>query len=46
MTASPAPRPLMRMMATAAPEAKAPPSAQSEEQTVSATVSGDARLEE
>jgi len=41
----PGPRPLMRMMATAAPEAKAPPSAQAEEQTVSATVSGDARLE-
>ncbi|HTI02019.1 MAG TPA: SIMPL domain-containing protein [Acidisoma sp.] len=42
----PGPRPMMRMMATAAPEAKAPPSAQAEEQTVSATVSGEARLEQ
>lgn len=42
----PGPRPMLRMMGTAAPEAKIPPSAQAEEQTVSATVSGEARLEQ
>lgn len=41
----PGPRPMMRMMTAAAPEAKTLPSAQAEEQTVSATVSGEARLE-
>lgn len=39
------PRPMMRMMAAAAPAAAPPPSAQADVVTVSATVSGDARLE-
>ncbi|MCB8874492.1 SIMPL domain-containing protein [Acidisoma silvae] len=42
----PGPRPMMRMMATAAPAAAPPPSAQADAVTVSATVAGEARLEE
>jgi uncharacterized protein YggE len=42
---TPGPRPMMRMMAMAAPAAAPPPSAQADVVTVSATVSGDARLE-
>lgn len=42
---APAPRPVMRMMAVAAPAAAPPPNAQAEAETVSATVSGEARLE-
>jgi uncharacterized protein YggE len=41
----PGPRPMMRMMAVAAPVAAPPPSAQADAVTVSATVSGTARLE-
>jgi uncharacterized protein len=43
--AQPGPRPMMRMMAAAAPAAAPPPSAQADAVTVSATVSGEARLE-
>ncbi|MCB8878724.1 SIMPL domain-containing protein [Acidisoma cellulosilytica] len=43
--AQPGPRPMMRMMATAAPAAAPPPSAQADAVTVSASVSGDARLQ-
>lgn len=44
-SSEPGPRPMLRMMAAAAPMAAPPPSAQADLVTVSATVSGSARLE-